>query len=254
MLYIRRRSQLLRDKESRNSEIRSRYLKLRSELLRLRYGSVADQTSLGSRLSVNGLGAEVAARQENSQSRTTAESFAFAGVHHVFEHHRAPISALKFANNDKSKLCCASLDGMISICDTTSDPPTVVALLEGHKKGVTAIDWSMSNDLVVSSSLDATLRLWKVQTDCPPVCLRVVGNRLRCEVLCCAFVPANNNLVVTGNSKGFLHLLNVSTGMYTPGGSCTMGGKVSFSCFPTMQICLYYITYKIVPTRFINCL
>lgn len=231
MLYIRRRSQLLRDKDPKNTETRSRYLKHRGELLRLRYGNLSDQVSLGSRISMNVCPAEASSGinswQENVAGSATFQSrFACVGVHHVFEHHTAPISALKFANNDSSKLCCASYDGTISICDTTKEPPSVVALLEGHKKAVTAIDWSISNDLIVSSSFDSTLRLWRVQTDSPPVCLRVVGNRLSCEVLCCAFVPANNNLVVAGTAKGYLRLLNVSTGIYTPGGSCAIGGKV----------------------------
>ena len=44
---------------------------------------------------------------------------------------------LKFANNDRSRLCCASLDGTVSICNVTADPPYVEAVLKGHKKGVT---------------------------------------------------------------------------------------------------------------------
>ena len=44
---------------------------------------------------------------------------------------------LKFANNDRSRLCCASLDGTVSICNVTADPPYVEAVLKGHMKGVT---------------------------------------------------------------------------------------------------------------------
>ncbi|XP_043290015.1 WD repeat-containing protein 13-like [Venturia canescens] len=231
LLYIRRRSQLLREKDPKNTETRLQYLKHRAELLRLRYGNLSDQVSLGSRISTNVCPTETSSsnncRQENIMGSLEIENrFACVGIHHIFEHHTAPICALKFANNDRSKLCCASYDGTISICDITKESLSVVALLEGHKKAVTAIDWSISNDLIVSSSLDSTLRLWRVQTDSPPVCLRVVGNRLSCEVLCCAFVPANNNLVVAGTAKGYLRLLNVSTGIYTPGGSCAIGGKI----------------------------
>lgn len=44
---------------------------------------------------------------------------------------------LKFANNDRSHLCCASFDGTVSICNVTSVPPIVEAVLSGHKKAVT---------------------------------------------------------------------------------------------------------------------
>jgi len=46
---------------------------------------------------------------------------------------------LKFANNDKSKLCCASNDGTLSICDVLSSPPCVKAILRCHTGPVTGI-------------------------------------------------------------------------------------------------------------------
>ncbi|KAK0175580.1 hypothetical protein PV327_009320 [Microctonus hyperodae] len=226
LLYLRRRSQLLRDKDPTNTAIRSSYLKLRSEILKLRYnGSSSDTTSLSSRASTDGISEDNLIR-DKLPKKSTAENFAFAGVHHVFDHHKIGITALKFANNDRSKLCCASLDGTITICQVTSIPPKVVAQLDGHKKGVTAIDWSISNDLIVSSSLDTTVRLWGVHGDATPICLRVVGDQVRAEVLCCAFFPANNNLIITGNAQGLLQVLNVSTGIYSRGGTSKIGGKV----------------------------
>jgi len=44
---------------------------------------------------------------------------------------------LKFANNDKSKLCCASNDGTLSICDVLASPPCVKAILRYHTGPVT---------------------------------------------------------------------------------------------------------------------
>ncbi|XP_035741160.1 WD repeat-containing protein 13-like isoform X2 [Vespa mandarinia] len=163
------------------------------------------------------------------QKKSTAENFAFAGVHHAFDQHTAAVIMLKFANNDRSRLGCASLDGTLSICEVVNTPPQVFAVLEGHQKGVTAFDWSISNDLIVSSSLDATIRLWKVHAE--PKCLRVVKDPQNAEIFCCAFIPANNNLVVTGNSHGLIQILNVSTGIYTRGGSCKLGEKIlSLTC------------------------
>lgn len=47
------------------------------------------------------------------------------------------MSVVKFANNDRSKLCCVSHDGTVSICDVTASPPKVSFILEGHTKAVT---------------------------------------------------------------------------------------------------------------------
>lgn len=44
---------------------------------------------------------------------------------------------VKFANNDKSRLCCSSLDQTLSICKVASAPPEVTVILIGHKKAVT---------------------------------------------------------------------------------------------------------------------
>lgn len=231
MLYIRRRNQLLKEKFSKDPKIRESYLKLRSKLLFLRYGDNLEQTSFSSHTTEDEK-SEIKTKLQITQRKSTAESFAFDGVHHVFDQHSAPVMMLKFANNDRSKLCCASLDGSLSICDAISTPPKVIALLEGHKKGVTALDWSITNDLVVSSSLDGTIRLWNVlHTENQPTCLRVVNDQQRAEVLCCGFVPINNNLVVAGNSQGLVQILNISTGIYTRGGSCKIGGKIlSLTC------------------------
>lgn len=234
MLYIRRRNQLLREKLSRDPEISAQYLKLRSELLRRRYGERQEQSSIGSHAVSDEL--SESRTKHVVQRKTTAESFAFAGVHHVFDQHKTAVTMLKFANNDRSKLCCASLDGTLSICEVISTPPKVMALLEGHRSGVTALDWSISNDLIVSSSLDATIRLWRVCADVEPICLRVVNDQQRAEVLCCSFIPANNNLIVAGNSQGLIQVLNVSTGIYTRGGSCKIGGKVGFISESARQV------------------
>ncbi|EFN83867.1 WD repeat-containing protein 13 isoform X2 [Harpegnathos saltator] len=230
MLYIRRRNQLLREKFSRDLEIVTQYLKLRSKLLCRRYGDCQEQNSIGSH-TINEESLEKKMKHHTIQRKSTAENFAFAGVHHVFDQHKTAVSMLKFANNDRSKLCCASLDGTLSICEVISTPPKVIALLEGHHNGVTALDWSICNDLIVSSSLDATIRLWRVCVDMEPSCLRVVNDQQRAEVLCCSFIPANNNLIIAGNSQGLIQILNVSTGIYTRGGSCKIGGKIlSLTC------------------------
>ncbi|XP_067140482.1 WD repeat-containing protein 13-like [Centruroides vittatus] len=266
-LYIRRRSQLLREnaKEECNHIVRKQYLRLRSQLLSQRYGVSLDQGSIRSR----SLGARSNSRitLENSDSfdgrnvsqsenrrmsqktlvhpieenlvpthaaeasramaggTTVAENYAFAGVHHIFDQHKDAVTAVKFANNDKSLLACCSMDKTLSICQLTPPPASVLFKLKGHTKGVTAFEWSASNDLGVSSSLDGTVRLWDAAKG---TCIRTVNDPDNASVYCVVFQPLNNNMVVTGNCKGLVQVLNISTGIYLKGGSSkTTGGVLS---------------------------
>lgn len=47
------------------------------------------------------------------------------------------VTAVRFANNDKSLIACSSLDGKLSICQLTPSPASVLYLLNGHKAGIT---------------------------------------------------------------------------------------------------------------------
>lgn len=165
---------------------------------------------------------------------TIDENYAFVGVHHIFDQHKAAVTMCKFANNDRSRLCCVSNDGTVSLCDVTATPPKVDFILEGHKGPVTGCDWSISNDLLVTSSTDGTVRLWDVSLP-NPKCLRTVPDPDNAQVLCCAFVPANSNMVVAGNGQGSLLVLNISTGIYPRSRSNgKIGGHVlSIACEAT---------------------
>uniref|UniRef100_A0A1B6CKI7 WD repeat-containing protein 55 homolog n=1 Tax=Clastoptera arizonana TaxID=38151 RepID=A0A1B6CKI7_9HEMI len=251
-LYIRRRNQLLREySKGEDLNLRKQYLRIRSQLLQQRYGPTFDQTSINSRSfsirsnsrvsesfdfgvseGISGKkdeGNSVVPTREADASRaivggnTIAENYAFVGVRHIFDQHTAAVTMIKFAHNDKSRLCCASNDGNISICNVTDTPPSVECILRGHKNAVTGCDWSVSNDLMVSCSLDATICLWDVASR---TCLRSVKDQLSSEVLACLFQPANNNMVIAGNARGVVQALNVSTGIYPRGGSSKMGGRV----------------------------
>ncbi|KAK7794662.1 hypothetical protein R5R35_003780 [Gryllus longicercus] len=261
-LYIRRRSQLLREyTKGDEPAIRKQYIKLRGQLLQKRYGVSCDQTSIRSRSvsarsssriseSPESFRCQVEQNSQNEQEgvvptkqaeasraivggTSIAENYAFVGVHHIFDQHTSAVTMLKFANNDRSRLCCASLDGTVSICNV-ANPPRVEVVFKGHKKGVTCCDWSVSNDLMVSCSLDATLCLWDTATN---KCLRVVRDPAGAEMMSCLFQPANNNMVIAGNSQGMVEVVNVSTGIYPRGGSSKLGGKVlSLACDSSGQM------------------
>ncbi|XP_042910127.1 WD repeat-containing protein 13 [Parasteatoda tepidariorum] len=259
-LYIRRRSQLLREnaKQEFSPVARKQYLRLRNQLLSQRYGVCLDQTSVRSqsmsarsnsratletsdsfenRIALGDL-KKVPRRLTNEEvvpthlaeaSRALVggtsidENYAFTGVHHIFDQHKDAVTAVRFANNDKSLLACSSLDGKLSICQLTPPPASVLYVLSGHKAGLTAFEWSISNDLILTCSLDATVRLWDTALG---LCIRVVEDPFGAPLLCCAFQPYNNNMVVIGNSKGMVQVLNVSTGIYLKGGSSKSSGSV----------------------------
>lgn len=121
------------------------------------------------------------------------------------------MSRLAFAHDEKYRLAIASLDGTLSICSVSDEAnlSRVMLKLVGHTNAVTDFAWSISNDLIVSCSLDCTLRVWdansgKQQPSMTQLmhhermfqgeCIRVVEDNT--QVLCCAFQPLNNNLVV----------------------------------------------------------
>ncbi|GBP34949.1 WD repeat-containing protein 13 [Eumeta japonica] len=211
-----------------------KYLNIRSQLLQRRYG-VQDNISLSSSSSRQRSSSKVNLSVEdvnlNAKKRndlTISENYAFSGVHHIFDQHHEQVSMVKFANNDRSKLCCASHDGSVSICDVTATPPQVTAILKGHTKAVTGCDWSASNELLVTCGEDGALCLWDVARG---VCLRRAADQLNAPLLCCTFQPANNNIVIAGNARGMVAILNVSTGIYPRGGSSILGGRVlSIAC------------------------
>uniref|UniRef100_A0A096M833 WD repeat domain 13 n=1 Tax=Poecilia formosa TaxID=48698 RepID=A0A096M833_POEFO len=156
---------------------------------------------------------------------TLSENYAFAGMHHIFDQHvdSAEVPRLQFANDDKHLLACCSLDGTLSVMALSPPPPSVRLTLKGHGGPVTDFAWSLSNDIIVSTSLDGTLRIWNTEDG---RCIREVRDPESSELLCCTFQPMNNNLTVVGNSKHHLQVVNISTGKKVKGGSSKLTGRV----------------------------
>ncbi|CAG9768093.1 unnamed protein product [Ceutorhynchus assimilis] len=242
-LYIRRRSQLLRE-TNRNADQWKQYLKTRSNLLQQRYGNCklesASSSNLSRTVSRTSIMTEcqipvsassnvfLVPTKEAEASRaivggnSIAENYAFSGVHHIFDQHSAAVTMVKFANNDRSRICCSSLDCNLSVCDVASGPPCVLAVLKGHKQAIPGFDWSANNDLIASVSLDATIKLWKSNDF---TCLRTLKEPNNAQMLCCIFQPSNNNLILVGNNRGEIRIVNVSTGLFLKN-SCKMSGSI----------------------------
>uniref|UniRef100_A0A8C4LLE8 WD repeat domain 13 n=1 Tax=Equus asinus asinus TaxID=83772 RepID=A0A8C4LLE8_EQUAS len=153
-----------------------------------------------------------------------SENYAFAGMYHVFDQHvDEAVPRVRFANDDRHRLACCSLDGSISLCQLVPAPPTVLRVLRGHTRGVSDFAWSLSNDILVSTSLDATMRIWASEDG---RCIREIPDPDGAELLCCTFQPVNNNLTVVGNAKHNVHVVNISTGKKVKGGSSKLTGRV----------------------------
>lgn len=156
------------------------------------------------------------------------ENFSFSGVHHIFDQHKDSVNCIKFANQNKSLICFASNDNTLSICQLTPLPATILFILRGHQGPVTSFEWSQSNDVIVSCSLDSTLNLWSTTNG---TCLRTFKDPERCSLLTCVFHPNNNNIIFTGNSNGNVNILNLSTGIYSKNSLSICDGQIYSMCF-----------------------
>ncbi|KAI3731376.1 hypothetical protein L1987_62564 [Smallanthus sonchifolius] len=90
-------------------------------------------------------------------------------------------------------------------------PPKVFRILEkpvhefhGHKGDVLDLSWSKDNFLL-SSSIDETVRLWRVGNDC---CLKIFPHSN--YVTCVQFQPADENYFVSGSIDGKVRIWSVS--------------------------------------------
>ncbi|KAM4880045.1 WD repeat-containing protein 13 [Sylvia borin] len=274
--YVRRRSQLLRERAQGGhlaGDARRWYLRLRARLLAQRYGALSEPGSCRSALRASrttldrmedfeedprgsrghrrslsrssgpgGLrggpderppGVVPTPLAEASRAMagdtTLSENYAFAGVFHVFDQHLdSAVRKVQFAHDERHLLACCSLDGTLSVCRLAPGPPAVLRRLRGHGAGVSDFAWSLSNDVLVSTSLDGTLRLWDPADG---RCIRRVPDPDGAALLCCAFQPLNNNLTVVGSARHMVRVVNISTGKAARGGTGRLPGRVLALCF-----------------------
>lgn len=163
------------------------------------YGSVSPVSSSSSTL-----GSMSSVVHSNSSSRmssprpslsllrapTLSERFAFAGMHHIFGEQTDAVTVVKFANDTKDLLGFGTSDGVIKICTIVS-MPQVVAVLKGHLGAITDLDWGITNEFILSSSADSTVRLWQARSG---LCTRIFNFEDVCSS--CVFHPLNNNLFI----------------------------------------------------------
>ncbi|CAG0885408.1 unnamed protein product [Cyprideis torosa] len=151
--------------------------------------------------------------EPSQQSGLAAAYYGFTGMYHIFDHHSKAVPRISFANADPSLLCCASLDNTLSLC-RLHPSPKVIHVMKGPKAGITDIQWSLSDDRILSCSLDGSLWLWNAEE----------GSLLRAmpfpipdtPLLACRFHSLNNNYIAVGSAAGHVQTLNISTGTPAP--------------------------------------
>ncbi|KAH7637616.1 wd repeat-containing protein 13-like [Dermatophagoides farinae] len=210
ILYIKRRNQLFRElsKQPLNS-FRKQYLRLRHTILSNCY--------------------QQQQQQQKKHVRNNSDSSFLSFIYDDLRSYSGAVNCVKFANSNKSLICFASDDHTLSICQLTPLPATILFVLREHQAPVTAFEWSQSNDLIVSCSLDSTINLWSTMNG---RCLRRFKDPQKCSILTCTFLPTNNNMIFTGNQNGIVNILNLSTGIYSKNSvNICDGGHIVSMCF-----------------------
>jgi len=136
---------------------------------------------------------------------TSAQAYSFSGMGNIFYEHKMAVTRIKFANGNKDLLAFGSLDGTITVVNALDGK--VVANLIGHSKGVTDIDWSITNDFIISTSLDKTVRQWNALNG---ECKNYINDEA--ELNCCTFHPITASLYAVGTARGEIKIYNLNTG------------------------------------------
>jgi len=69
------------------------------------------------------------------------------------------------------------------------------------------LDWSSTNDYLLSCSIDKTLRVWEIKSK---RCIRSIDTSS--AVFCCCFHPVNNNILAAATASSTIEFFNFSTG------------------------------------------
>eukprot|EP00002_Diphylleia_rotans_P025206 TRINITY_DN4984_c0_g1_i4.p1 TRINITY_DN4984_c0_g1~~TRINITY_DN4984_c0_g1_i4.p1 ORF type:complete len:319 (-),score=35.34 TRINITY_DN4984_c0_g1_i4:227-1183(-) len=123
----------------------------------------------------------------DTQPDSLSSAYAFVGMHHIFEHN-SPVTSVRFANNRKELIAFGYMDGQVCIA-IALPVPSIVRRLQGHTAGVSDLCWSLSNEYIVTTSYDHSIRVWDARTGS---CVREF--QVNGPSLCVRFHPFNSNM------------------------------------------------------------
>ncbi|CAL4109486.1 unnamed protein product, partial [Meganyctiphanes norvegica] len=269
-LYIRRRSQLLRDssREEDSAAVRN-YLRVRLALLQQRYCVTLDQLSLKSRSA--SLRSHSRLTQEGDSPICISRAMSSVGIEGIQgQQGQSPKGSLVPTQRAEAS---KAIVGGTSIGENYAFSG-VHHIFDQHRDSVTMVKFANNEaGLLACSSLDGTISICQVAEDAPPSvihtlayhtagvtgfawsgtndllvsagldglvclwnthngqCLRTVTDQAGAHVLSCLFHPLNANWAVVGNSRGMVQVLNISTGHYPKGGTSKISGQITALTF-----------------------
>ncbi|EFJ12543.1 hypothetical protein SELMODRAFT_446600 [Selaginella moellendorffii] len=161
-------------------------------------------------------------------SNQVAASAADGGTHEVRKPPHQKKRGSSKTSDDKAGLKAFGLDGE-PLCS-----------LHGHTEDILDLSWSSSKLLLLSSSMDKTVRLWDVRNQ---TCLHVFLHKD--YVTCIAFNPVDDTCFLSGSLDGKARIWSiiehqvidwtdlrdiVTAASYTPDGTCAMIGLYKGTC------------------------
>eukprot|EP00240_Pyramimonas_obovata_P016144 CAMPEP_0118950904 /NCGR_PEP_ID=MMETSP1169-20130426/52202_1 /TAXON_ID=36882 /ORGANISM="Pyramimonas obovata, Strain CCMP722" /LENGTH=295 /DNA_ID=CAMNT_0006897841 /DNA_START=181 /DNA_END=1064 /DNA_ORIENTATION=+ len=161
--------------------------------------------------------------------------YVFEQTSHTFNKTTPSGSIVQFSRLHPEILACGGSDGSILMmrCNVNS-PPVLLRTLRSHSRRITDLDWSPSDEFLVTCSLDGSTRVWQTakflsQTSpevdqhrepcstneptvahAPEECFRVFYSKEAIHGV--RFHPSNTDFVLAGSQTGEVRVLHISTG------------------------------------------
>jgi len=114
----------------------------------------------------------------------------------VLEKHSNEVWFVKYSNNGLY-LASSSKDGGIILWDMKLEVPKALKTLTGHGSAVSLVSWSPDDSLLLSVSIDNSLKLWKVETG---ECLKTLTKHTE-PIVSCAWFPDGKKFASGGLDK-----------------------------------------------------
>jgi len=134
----------------------------------------------------------------------------FIGMYPIFSLKKrsesASITRIKFARNSRNIIAFSSDNHTLTIADVFELPVPPSFVFKGHSLSIVDFDWTLSNDALVTTSKDKTLKVWNTeQQEC--IQTIIIGH----EIACCICHPTQAPFVAVGLNNGHVDIYNITT-------------------------------------------